>query len=131
MSMSKRCMQACTIELFINKNLKLRKRKGEDKQCRLKFYIIFASHDRNLQQSVAICHSHNKNNFIVISFNYCLAAKINFRFTYIKTALKKLLVKRLKALNNKGYLKKLNKLYCLIFYLLPGCLPINLILIDI
>ena len=34
-------MQASTIGLSINKDPKLRKRKGEDKQHRLKFYTIF------------------------------------------------------------------------------------------
>ena len=53
-------IQACTIELSINKDLKLRKRKKKDKQHHLKFYTIFTLHDHNLRQSVAICQYHNK-----------------------------------------------------------------------
>ena len=47
-------MQAYAIGLSKNKNLKLRKRKIEDKQRRSEFYTIFMSHDRNLQQYAAI-----------------------------------------------------------------------------
>jgi len=43
-------MQACTIGLSSNKDLKPKKRKGEDKQRCLKFYTIFVSYDRNLRQ---------------------------------------------------------------------------------
>ena len=39
-SMVKRVVQACTIGLSINEDLKLRKRKGKDKQQREKFYTI-------------------------------------------------------------------------------------------
>ena len=41
-------MQAYTIGLSINKDLKLKKRKGENKEYYLKFYTLFASHDYNL-----------------------------------------------------------------------------------
>ena len=34
---------------------KARERKGEEEQRRSMFYAIFASRDRNLRQSVAIC----------------------------------------------------------------------------
>ena len=38
--MARRMHAACTIELSINKDLKLKKRKGKDKQQRKKLYII-------------------------------------------------------------------------------------------
>jgi hypothetical protein len=41
-------MQAYIIGLSINKDLKLRKRKGEDRQCRSKFYMT-------LRHVTAIC----------------------------------------------------------------------------
>ena len=52
-------MRAYTIGLSINEDLKLRKRKGEDKQRRSKLYVIGASRDRNLRQSMAICQCRN------------------------------------------------------------------------
>ena len=50
-------MQGCIIRLSINKDLKLEKRKGGDKQGGLEFYTMLWSRDYNcLLSSAAIYH---------------------------------------------------------------------------
>ena len=52
--MARRTYIACTIGLSINEDLKLKKRKGKDKQQRKKLYTICWSHEGHVSSASTI-----------------------------------------------------------------------------